>query len=129
MSHSDTYQDFIYNQNKTDFLREVTKYLKENSYSRHIGDMVINALSTITSTNAFMYTRELPGQLVQTLYITPMRGKATNGYIQLLISAEHCEPIVHINAIATGAPGTTPLICFSLLKHKYIYFIIMTSLN
>ena len=100
LSHYQDYSNFMYD--SSDFHQQVQMYVKEKHYSNQIGDIVINALATVTSTSVFIYEREESGHLIQKHYQKPMRGAAVNGYIRLLKTGEHYEPIVNKETMVSG---------------------------
>ena len=65
----------------------------KKSYSREIGDIIINVLSNATSTAAFIYLKSKSNKFLQTDFTEP-ETEAINGEIHLLKTVEHYEPIV-----------------------------------
>ena len=75
---------------------EVQKYLNEKNYSHETGDIVINILAKVTSTNACIYVAGEGNEYIQSNFVSP-RSRAVNGEIHPFKRVENYEPIVSRN--------------------------------
>ena len=114
MTNQEKYKDYFYD--GADIESETKKFLKDKSYSRQIGDMIINALANVTLTAAVIWVKESDGSFIQTNYITPDR-ESLNGIVHVLKMGQHYEPIVDIDCA-----GIMLYIFLSRLINTYSYF-------
>ena len=88
--NEDKYSRFLVS---TNIDKDVEKYLLEKKYSSEIGDIIINVLGNSTFTEAYIYKRNQSNEYIQTNFIETWQP-AMDGYIHLLRTGKHYQPIV-----------------------------------
>ena len=85
------YRNFV--SDTTDIAEEVMKYLRYGNFASEVGDLVLQALASVTKISAMIYTEDKEFRPIQSTFVKPVNCQS-KGLINLLKRGQHYDVLV-----------------------------------